>query len=115
MEYLLEKTAPYPQIYQMLRELFSTSSNQQVGLILSQRLINMPVQVAPHMYRLLADEIKRAVDEVSGQQSIKNESLIKGGRMNHTISRIISAFRGHIHCLLTRSNHWTLLHRRPKN
>lgn len=44
--------------------LFNPSSTQHVGLILSERLINMPVQVAPHMYRLLCDEIKWALDEV---------------------------------------------------
>lgn len=48
-----------------LRVLFGPSSTAQVGLILSERLINMPVQVAPHMYRLLADEIRWALDEVS--------------------------------------------------
>lgn len=69
MEYVLEKTISHPQMHQMLRELFSKTSNQQVGLILSQRLINMPVQVAPHMYRLLADEIRWAMDEVSGHMS----------------------------------------------
>lgn len=57
-----------------LRALFGPSSNAQVGLIISERLINMPVQVAPHMYRLLADEIRWALDEVSRtvyQQSSK--------------------------------------------
>lgn len=69
MEYLLDKTIPYPPMHQIFRELFSTSSGQQVGLILSQRLVNMPVQVAPHMYRLLGDEIKWAVDEVGEHQN----------------------------------------------
>jgi len=63
VQYLLGKTAPFPQIHQTFQELFAATSNQQVGLILSQRLVNMPVQVAPHMYRLLADEIRWAVDE----------------------------------------------------
>ncbi|KAF8588505.1 hypothetical protein K439DRAFT_1335320, partial [Ramaria rubella] len=39
------------------------SSEQHVGFILSERLINMPVQVVPPMYRMLSDEIKWAVDD----------------------------------------------------
>jgi len=39
------------------------SSQNHVGFIFSERLINMPVQVVPHMYRMLADEIQWALDE----------------------------------------------------
>lgn len=34
-----------------------------VGLVVSERLINMPVQVVPPMYRMLLDEIQWAIDD----------------------------------------------------
>ena len=39
-------------------------STNHVGFVFSERLINMPVQVVPHMYRMLADEIQWALDDV---------------------------------------------------
>ncbi|THH17141.1 hypothetical protein EW146_g3611 [Bondarzewia mesenterica] len=38
-------------------------SMNHVGFIFCERLINMPVQVIPHMYRMLADEVKWAIDD----------------------------------------------------
>ncbi|EJD55116.1 hypothetical protein AURDEDRAFT_109577 [Auricularia subglabra TFB-10046 SS5] len=37
--------------------------SSQVGLVVSERLINMPVQVVPPMYRMLLDEIQWAIDD----------------------------------------------------
>jgi protein BCP1 len=65
-EYLLLKSAPNPTFHATLQSLVgpnSTSSNH-VGLVFCERLINMPVQVIPPMYRMLADEIKWAIDDV---------------------------------------------------
>ena len=39
-------------------------SQNHVGYIFSERLINMPVQTVPPMYRLLGDELKWALEEV---------------------------------------------------
>ncbi|KAL8408074.1 hypothetical protein RB594_006759 [Gaeumannomyces avenae] len=39
------------------------SSGKHVGLILADRLINMPSEIVPPMYRLLMDEIKAAVED----------------------------------------------------
>ncbi|KAL8298258.1 hypothetical protein RB597_006867 [Gaeumannomyces tritici] len=39
------------------------SSGKHVGLILADRLINMPSEIVPPMYRLLADEIEAAVED----------------------------------------------------
>ncbi len=36
----------------------------QVGWLVSERLINMPVQVVPPMYNMLMNEIQWALDEV---------------------------------------------------
>jgi protein BCP1 len=39
-------------------------SHNHVGLVFSERLINMPVQTVPPMYRMLDNEIKWAIDDV---------------------------------------------------
>ncbi|KAK7753643.1 Mss4p nuclear export [Diatrype stigma] len=43
--------------------LAASSSGAQVGLVLSERLINMPSEIAPPMYGMLADEIEAAVED----------------------------------------------------
>jgi protein BCP1 len=63
-EYFLSKANPNPAFCAVLEDALASSSNNHVGLILSERLVNMPVQVVPPMYRLLADEIKWAIEEV---------------------------------------------------
>lgn len=45
-----------------MRRLFAPSSKSSVGLIISERLINMPTEVVPPMYKMLKDEIKTAID-----------------------------------------------------
>ncbi|KAF9869563.1 hypothetical protein CkaCkLH20_12956 [Colletotrichum karsti] len=39
------------------------NSGAQVGLVLGERLINMPSEIAPPMYRMLIDEIEAAVED----------------------------------------------------
>ena len=51
------------QIHASLHTLFS-QNQQHVGLVISERLINMPVQIVPPMYKMLADEIKQAASNV---------------------------------------------------
>jgi len=51
------------QFHATLRTLFS-QNQQHVGLVISERLINMPVQVVPPMYKMLADEIRQASSNV---------------------------------------------------
>ena len=43
--------------------LLDRSSKAQVGLILTERLINVPPQVVPPMYKMLLEEISWAIDE----------------------------------------------------
>jgi len=65
IEYLLLKSAPNPAFHSILQSLVgpnSTSPNH-VGLVFCERLINIPVQIIPPMYRMLADEIKWAIDD----------------------------------------------------
>lgn len=60
IEYLSEKAkanqalAPIPELL---------ASGQHVGIILSERLINMPSEIAPPLYTMLIDEIKDAVED----------------------------------------------------
>ncbi|KAJ7164830.1 p21-C-terminal region-binding protein-domain-containing protein [Mycena crocata] len=59
-EYFLEKTAGDTAFHAKLKGLFAGGENQ-VGLVLCERLVNMPVQTVPPMYRMLSDEIRWAL------------------------------------------------------
>lgn len=65
IEYFLSKAGPNPGLCTVVEDALALSSNSHIGLILSERLVNMPVQIVPPMYRMLADEIKWAVEEVA--------------------------------------------------
>ena len=63
--YLMAITSTHdPKLHSTLKTLFSQSESH-VGLVICERLVNMPVQVVPPMYRMLADEVKRALADVS--------------------------------------------------
>jgi len=63
VEYLLQKSNSDKSVSATLQNILSPTSTDHVGLILSERLVNMPVQIIPPMYRMLSDEIKWAVEE----------------------------------------------------
>lgn len=44
-------------------EILKPSNGAEVGLILTERLINIPVEVVPPMYRMLLEEISWAIEE----------------------------------------------------
>jgi protein BCP1 len=46
-----------------LPSLFSPESSSQVGLILTDRLLNMPSEIVPPMYTMLLEEIQWALEE----------------------------------------------------
>ncbi|KAJ2972476.1 hypothetical protein NUW58_g9178 [Xylaria curta] len=60
IQYLSEKAkaneslAPIPELL---------ASGQHVGIVLSERLINMPSEIAPPLYSMLTEEIKDAVED----------------------------------------------------
>ena len=62
VEYILSKCASTPAFSQIGHVLASTSK-AQVGIILSERFINMPPQIVPPMYKMLLEEIRWAVEE----------------------------------------------------
>ncbi|KAG8976072.1 Mss4p nuclear export [Tulasnella sp. 425] len=64
--YLLAKSTGNASVNSTLQQLIgpdALSSSHHVGLILGERFVNMPVQVIPPMYRMLADEIDMANEE----------------------------------------------------
>lgn len=63
VDYMLKKAGASSTLHSTLQTL--VSAPQHVGFIFSERLINMPVQVVPPMYRMLSDEINWANDEAS--------------------------------------------------
>ena len=46
-----------------LGELINPSNDAEVGLILAERLINMPAEVIPPMYKMILEEISLAVED----------------------------------------------------
>ncbi|KAG5355832.1 Protein BCP1 [Yarrowia sp. B02] len=58
IDYFVARTQDLPELHKQIRKLLGPSSTSQVGLIISERLINMPVQVVPPMYKMLLDETK---------------------------------------------------------
>ena len=46
-----------------LGDLLNPSSHARIGLVLTERLINIPAQVVPPMYKMLLEEISWAIDE----------------------------------------------------
>lgn len=58
--YILTKTKSNPDLASLSTLL---NSSAQVGLILSERLINIPAEVAPPLYNTLSDEIEAAVED----------------------------------------------------
>ncbi|KAH9911650.1 p21-C-terminal region-binding protein-domain-containing protein [Fomitopsis serialis] len=62
-EYALTKSSADPAFHGTLQTLLNPASSNHVGFVFSERLINMPVQIMPHMYRMLADEIQWALDD----------------------------------------------------
>jgi protein BCP1 len=67
LKYLLAKAASSPTLHAKLKDLFNLSASdpKHVGLVLSERLVNMPPQVVPPMYRMLEEELSWARDDVS--------------------------------------------------
>ncbi|KAF2029640.1 hypothetical protein EK21DRAFT_67316 [Setomelanomma holmii] len=61
--YLSQKSTTSTPALQALPPLLAPSSSAQVGLILTERFINMPHEVVPPMYTMLLEEITWAIQE----------------------------------------------------
>ncbi|EGW32549.1 uncharacterized protein SPAPADRAFT_61615 [Spathaspora passalidarum NRRL Y-27907] len=62
IEYVLSKTKDRTQFNLILKKLLHGKSQLKTGLIVSERLINMPIEVVPPMYNMLLDEMSKAED-----------------------------------------------------
>ncbi|KAG8963114.1 Mss4p nuclear export [Tulasnella sp. 419] len=69
IDYLLAKTSSNTALHATLQGTIGAKaleSDRHIGLLLGERLVNMPVQVIPPMYRMLGEEIQWAIEEVRG-------------------------------------------------
>jgi protein BCP1 len=62
VDYIFHKTSKQTEFNLMLRKLLAKNSKLKTGLIISERMINMPVEVVPPMYKMLFDEMEKAED-----------------------------------------------------
>ncbi|MCJ1245528.1 Mss4p nuclear export [Trapelia coarctata] len=61
-EYLVRQASTNPALAAAAK-LLQSSEGVEVGLILTERLINIPAEVVPPMYRMLLEEIAWAIEE----------------------------------------------------
>ncbi|KAK8160856.1 p21-C-terminal region-binding protein-domain-containing protein [Phyllosticta citrichinensis] len=61
-KYFVEKAASEPSFSQLPSLLSPENSSAQVGLILTERFINMPSEIVPPMYNMLLEEMQWAID-----------------------------------------------------
>ncbi|KAK8051562.1 protein BCP1 [Apiospora rasikravindrae] len=62
IKYLSDKAKATSSLSSVVPDLLA-SPDKHVGLVLSERLINMPSEIAPPMYSMLVDEIEAAVED----------------------------------------------------
>lgn len=60
IDYFISKTMDYPNFNRKIRQVCSNASKDKVGLVLGDRLVNIPTEIMPPMYRLLNEEMKTA-------------------------------------------------------
>lgn len=67
LDYIMEKTSKSTEFNMILRKLLDgnkstkdSSKQWRIGLIISERMVNMPVEVVPPMYRMLLREMENA-------------------------------------------------------
>ncbi|THG98989.1 hypothetical protein EW026_g3274 [Hermanssonia centrifuga] len=64
--YILNKSPSNPNTHSALQALLGPAglqSQNHVGFVFSERLVNMPVQLMPPMYRMLSEELQWATDD----------------------------------------------------
>ncbi|KAK4052242.1 Mss4p nuclear export [Microbotryomycetes sp. JL221] len=70
IKYIMTKSINNPPLHDQLTELLSTSvqdssetNPKHVGLVLCERLVNMPAQIVPPMYKMLVEELQWARED----------------------------------------------------
>ncbi|KAL1389695.1 p21-C-terminal region-binding protein-domain-containing protein [Phyllosticta capitalensis] len=61
-QYFVQKAASEPSLSQLPSLLSPDNSSAQVGLVLTERFINMPSEIVPPLYKMLLDEMQWAID-----------------------------------------------------
>ena len=72
-EYVLNKSSSDAKFHTTLQSLLgpeALKSQNHVAFVFSERLVNIPVQIMPPMYKMLGEEIQWAVDEVSSRHTL---------------------------------------------
>lgn len=59
LEYFILKTSASPDFNRKLRQILAPNSKSKIGILFSERLINMPIEIVPPMYRMLVDELAK--------------------------------------------------------
>ncbi|KAG0244511.1 p21-C-terminal region-binding protein-domain-containing protein [Mortierella sp. GBAus27b] len=62
-DYVFTKSKQNEKLHAKLKDLLSAGSKKDVGLIVSERFINMPVETAPPLWRMMLKEVESAVAE----------------------------------------------------
>jgi protein BCP1 len=63
IRYLVQKSSTIPTLSNSLQTLLSPDSGSEIGLILTERVINIPSEVVGPMYTMLLEEISWALEE----------------------------------------------------
>lgn len=62
--YILSRSKPTHPLHAKLEKLLSPTAEGHMGLILTERLINVPTEIVPPMYKMLLEEITWAIEDV---------------------------------------------------
>jgi protein BCP1 len=71
-------------MHSALQTIFSTAETH-VGLIICERLVNMPVQIIPPMYKMLLDELRNALSAVRLSRTFLHVSILTYGETGQTV------------------------------
>jgi protein BCP1 len=65
MEYLISRFTASSPFKDLLSSTSSPNSKNRIALVVSERLINLPVQIMPPMWKMTIDEVEKAQKEVN--------------------------------------------------
>lgn len=86
LSYLFAQLAKDPSSASFLSTLKQTLESKTVGLIISERLLNIPIEIAPPMYKMLVEELQWAVDD--GEPYIFDAYLVLSKTYKETTSAL---------------------------
>lgn len=94
VKYLLSKLEPSSPFHSQLSQLLQApvdastpAAPKHVGLVLSERMVNMPTQIVPPMYRMLQEELQWATEDVRPK---KLSDCRAKGKLFGPLSRVLT-------------------------